>query len=179
MLRGAASRWTLGPYVKGGGPLFSGRSHSLRGISKWWRDFLDLLLEIYEYSVSKIEYFQYFSLHELTWNWNKSSLSFRSHYWYINLENTIFQLSITIKIVKKKFLIDAHVKTLVRIIWMSEFCLKLLNLLQGVKRLWFIAQMDPFHRLLSNHCIPGCFPVLSAVKSSVHIASAEAGKMIH
>ena len=37
-----------------------------------------------------------------------------------------------LKIVKKKKnLIDANVKTLIRIIWMSEFCLKLLNLLQG------------------------------------------------
>ena len=66
----------------------------------------------------------------------KVSLSFGSPYWNKKLENIIFQLSITyfseqFKIVKNKFLIDDQVKTPIRIIWMSDFCLKLLNLLQG------------------------------------------------
>ena len=46
--------------------------------------FLDLLLEMCGYSVSKIEYFQYFFLHEIIWNWKKNSMSFWSPYWYKN-----------------------------------------------------------------------------------------------
>ena len=53
----------------------------------------------------------------------KVSPSFGFPYWYKKLLHIIFQLSITnfseqFKIVKK-ILIDAHVKTLIRIIWMS------------------------------------------------------------
>ena len=34
--------------------------------------FLDFLLEMCEYSVSKIEYFEYFFPHEIIWNWKKA-----------------------------------------------------------------------------------------------------------
>ena len=44
---------------------------------------------------------------------------------------SIADFSTSFKIVKQNFLIDAHVKTSVRISWMSEFYLKLLNLRQG------------------------------------------------
>ena len=84
----------------------------------------------------KLSIFNIFFLHEIITNWKKSSPSFESPCWYKNWENIIFQLSITnfsewFKIVEKNFLIDAHVKTPSRIIWMPEFCLRLWNLRQG------------------------------------------------
>ena len=92
-----------------------------------------------EYSVSKIEYFQYFFPQEIIWSCEKTLHHFdlptdkkirkdnfpAEYYWFLwTVQNS-----------KKKFLIDAHVKTPIRIILMSEFCLKLLNLLQGVSAL--------------------------------------------
>ena len=91
-----------------------------------------MLLEIYDNSVPKGEYFHDF-LSMLCIVKFEKTLRHSDVPGNVNLKIMIFEINVAdfsehFKILKKNFLIDTHVKTLLR---MQEFYLKLLNFRQG------------------------------------------------